>query len=171
MRTTLIVLASLAGLALTGVPALADGDCAGMRATLGTAVDDVLTQARADPIVLADLMATVDAADAALKALTDACGDQAKSATMPAATAVIGFAGNGTERALTQRPTPAEMMERTGRTHVRQENAPVPNAASAARAPQQAAALIADMRAAIAANDLAGIRRIAAGSAGTPSWR
>jgi hypothetical protein len=162
MRSTLIVLASLAGLAMTGAPAMADSDCAGMRAALSAAVDEVLAQASAEPIVLADLTAQVDAADAALKALTEACGDTAKTATMPAASAVTGgTAGSGGEREQTERPSPADMMERTGRTHVTVTAMPEPHAASAAVFSQQAALLVADMRAAIAAGDLAGIRRIA----------
>ena len=165
MRFTLIVLASLAGLALTGAPALANGDCAQMRATLKTAVDDVLTQASAEPIVLADLTAKVDAADAALKALNDACGDHAVTATMPAATPTVGVAGSGDYREQTPHPSPAEMMQRTGRTHVTIEQTRMPQAASAAVFTQQTASLVSNLRAAIAANDLAGIRKIAGGSA------
>ncbi len=162
MRYTLIVLTSLAGLAMTGAPALAS-DCASMRANLSAAIDDVLTAASADPIELADLTAKVNGADAALKALTDACGDQATTATMAPATA-IGPAGSGDKSGETPRPSPAEMMERTGRTHVTIADTPQPKAASAAVVSQQAATLVADLRAAIAANDLAGIRKIAGGS-------
>ncbi len=169
MRTFLVVLAGVAGLAMTGAPALADGDCASMRAGLSAAVGDVLAQASADPIVLADLTAKVDAADAALKALNEVCGGQAKTASMPAATAVTGggtgigdvVVGSGGEREQTPRPSPAEMMERTGRTHVTIQGAPVVQAASAAVVSQQAAILVADMRAAIEAGDLVGIRKIA----------
>ena len=117
MRTILVILAGLAGLAMTGTSALAS-DCAEMRANLSAAVSGVLAAASADPIELADLTAKVNGADAALKALTDACGDQAKTATMPAATAVMGPAGSGEKSGETQRPSPSEMMERTGRTHV-----------------------------------------------------
>ncbi len=163
MRTILVILAGVAGLAMTG-SALAS-DCAQMRANLSAAVSDVLTAASADPIELAVLTAKVNGADAALKALTDACGDQAKTGTMPAATAVMGPAGSGERSGETLRPSPAEMMERTGRTHVTIGEGPVPNAASAAVVSQQAAALVADLRAAIAADDLAGIRKIAGGSA------
>lgn len=168
MRNTLIVLASLAGLAMSGLPALADSDCAAMRAKLDTALDDMLTQARFEPIMLADLTVKVDAADAALMAANEACGEQAQTATMPAATAVSGAGtvsgSDGTERAGSQRPTPADLMERTGRTHVAVGAMPVTRAAGTVD-PRRAAALIADLRAAIATGDLAGIRKIAGGSA------
>ena len=160
MRKTLIVVAGLAGLALSGVQAVAANDCAAMRAALDGAVGDVLAGANADPIVLADLAAKVDAADAALMALNETCRDQAKTATMPAATAVIGPAGS-VKSGETPRPSPAEMMERTGRTHVTIDKAPKENAAPATVTAEQAAALVADMRTAIAANDLAGISKIA----------
>ena len=167
MRNTLIVLASLAGLAISGLPALADGDCAAMRAKLGTAIGAMLTEARAEPIVLADLKAKVDGADAALAAVNEACGGQAQTATMPAATAVSGAGtisgSDGTERAGAQHPTPADLMERTGRTHVTVGDMPVARATSTMD-PQRAAALIADLRAAIAAGDLAAIGRIADGA-------
>lgn len=166
MRMTLIILASLSGLAMMGAPAVAAGDCASLRAELSAAVDDVLAQASAEPIVLADLTAKVDAVDAALKAVDEACGGHATTATMPAATAVAGSAtGSGTERGQTPRPSPTEMMERTGRTHVTIDAAPVPKAASAAVASQRAAMLVKDLRAAIDAGDLAGIRKIAADAA------
>ncbi len=161
MRYTFIVLASLTGLAMSGASALAS-DCASMRANLSAAVDDVLGAASAEPIDLAELSARVNGADAALKALTDACGEQAETGTMPAATAVIGMAGSGDGKSgETPRPSPAEMMERTGRTHVSLAGTPAPQAASAAVVEQRAAALVEDMRAAIAANDVAGIRKIA----------
>ncbi len=175
MRTTLLLLASLTGLAMIGAPAMADTDCASKRAALTVAVDAVLAEASADPIVLADLTAKVDAADAALKALNDACGDQAKTATMPPATAIMGGAGDAGSRAAPRAAAASaddaaavagsEMMERTGRTHVTVGDAPTPHGAGAAVVSQQAAILVADMRAAIAANDLAGIRKIAGGKA------
>ena len=166
MRTTLLLLAGLAGLAMSVAPAMADSDCASKRAALSVAVDAVMGQASADPIVLADLTAKVDAADAALKALKEACGGQANTASMPAGTAVIGGAsGSGNDRDQTQRPSPAEMMERTGRTHVTVDKGPQQNAASAAVASQQAAVLVADLRAAIEAGDIASIRKIAGDSA------
>ncbi len=168
MWYTLIVLTSLAGLAMTGAPTLAS-DCASMRANLSAAVSEVLSAASADPIEIADLSAKVNGADAALKALTDACGDHATTATMPPATAITAT-GGGDKSGTVQPPSPAEMMERTGRTHVTVGsaptvgNTPVPNAANAAVVSQKAAALVADLRAAIAANDLAGIHKIAANS-------
>ena len=164
MRPFLVILAGVAGLAMSGPSALAS-DCAQMRANLSAAVSDVLTAASADPIELADLTAKVNGADAALKALTDTCGEQAKTATMPAATAVMGPAGSAERSGETQRPSPSEMMARTGRTHVTIGNTPETRGASAAVVSQQAASLVADLRAAIAADDLAGIRKIAGDSA------
>ncbi len=162
MRYTLIVLASLTGLAMSGAQALAS-DCASMRANLSAAVGDVLSAASASPIDLADLTAKVNGADAALKALNDACGDHAQVGSMPPATAVSGAPGSGDGKSgETQRPSPVEMMERTGRTHVTIGDQQLkPNAASAAVVEQKAATLVGDLRAAIAANDLAGIRKIA----------
>ncbi len=163
MRTFLVILAGVAGLAAAGAPAMAS-DCATMRANLSAAVADVLATAGADPIDVAALTAKVNGADAALQALTDACGDQAKTGGMPAATAVIGPAGSA-KSGETPRPSPAEMMERTGRTHGGiGETPPMVNAAAAAGVQQQAAALVGDLRAAIAADDLAGIRKIASDS-------
>ncbi len=169
MRTIMVILAGFAGLAMAAAPALASSDCAGMRANLSKAVDAVLVAARADPIDLANLSAKVDGADAALKVLADACGDQVVTASMPAATAVSGAGsvavGSGSDREQTPKPSPSEMMERTGRTHVTVQAMPVTNAASAGATPERAAALVTDLRAAIAANDLAEIRKIAGDSA------